>query len=750
LKRNPTRTEIETIAQTWSEHCKHKTFNSPVELSLIKNGKRKIVRFKNLFRETIVYATEKLNKKYCLSVFKDNAGIIEFDKNYGLCFKVETHNHPSAIEPYGGAETGVGGVIRDILGVGLGAKPILNTDNFCFAYPNKKYNLKKGFLTPHKIVNGVVEGVRDYGNRVGIPTVCGNVSFDDCYLYNPLVYVGCVGIIPKDCIEKKVEPGSFVFVIGGLTGKDGIGGATFSSADITEDTSSSHVQIGNAIVEKKVIDVILEARDEKLYTAITDCGAGGFSSAVGELAKDCGVCVNLEKVLLKDKEIKPWQIWLSESQERMVLVVPPKNIDRLIEICKKNDCNYYIIGEFTNNGKLTVKYNNYIVCDIDMEFLHKGLIKIKRKAIYKYPSMKNSFKKIKKSDIYDRFKSVISDLNVASKRWIIEQYDHEVIGQSVLKPFCSRNQSVPTDACVIWPSQCIGDFNLEKGFAVSHGINPRIAKISPYDMAFYCIDEAVRNILCVGADIKRAAMLDNFCSANPNKKTIMGEFVMAALGARDLAIKYSIPFISGKDSFYNQTRIGRKEYSIPTTLLISMIAPIENIRKIITSDFKSEDNPVYVIGRFLKGLGGSIYSYIFEKRNNFITSIDVSQNLKVYERVKKAMDLGYIISAHDVSDGGFVCAISEMSFGGIGFNVKIDDIVKKYNVSDIEVLFGECGSKIIVEVDKNFQKDFENLFKGIPFVKIGYTVKNRIVFNDIFDISIEEVRDLWELKNLKH
>ena len=680
----------------------------------------------------------------------DNAGIIEFNKKYGVCFKAETHNHPSAIEPYGGAETGVGGVIRDILGVGLGAKPILNTDNFCFAYPNKKYKLAKGFLTPHKIINGVVEGVRDYGNRVGIPTACGSVAFDDCYLYNPLVYVGCVGIIPKNCIKKKVNPGSYIFVIGGLTGKDGIGGATFSSADITEETSSSHVQIGNAINEKKVIDVIMEARDKGLYTAITDCGAGGFSSAVGELGAECGVEVNLENVLLKDSDIMPWQIWLSESQERMVLVVPPENISELINICKKNDCNYYIIGKFRNDGRLIVKYGDYVACDMHMDFLHRGVIKILKKAVYKYPVMKNSFKNIKRSDIYNRFKMVISDLNVASKRWIIEQYDHEVIGQSVLKPFCGSSQYTPTDACVIWPAHVIGDFNSWKGFAVSHGINLRVSKISPYDMAFYCVDEAVRNLVCVGAEIDKAAMLDNFCAGNPMRKNIMGEFTMSAIGARDAALAYSIPFISGKDSFYNQTRIDNKEYKIPTTLLISMIAPVRDVRKIVTSNFKYESNPIYVIGRFNKGLGGSIYASIFERGNNFITPIDCNENLKIYRKIKNAMDKGYIISAHDVSDGGFLCSICEMCFDGIGCDIDIATVIKKYSISEIEALFSECGSRIILEVDRKFEKDFKSIIKGIPHVRVGYTLKDKIIVKDIFETSVKEVRDIWELKGLKH
>ncbi len=745
LKRNPTRCEIETIAQTWSEHCKHKTFNGPVKLEILKDGKKQIKRFKNLFKETIVYATNKLNKKYCLSVFKDNAGVVAFNNRYALCFKTETHNHPCAIEPYGGAETGVGGVIRDILGVGLGAKPILNTDNFCFAYTDKKYDIGKSFLTPHKIVNGVISGVRDYGNKMGIPTAAGSVTFDDLYLYNPLVYVGCVGIIPKNKITKKVKPGQLIVVLGGKTGRDGIGGATFSSADITEETSSSHVQIGDAINEKKVLDVLMKARERNLYTAVTDCGAGGFSSAVGEMASEVGAKVYLDRVVLKDKNIEGWEIWLSESQERMVLAVDKNKFEELKRICEIEDCLYYVIGEFTGDKKLKVFYKNETIADLDMEFLHERLPKIEKKAKWIYPKMINKISKV--SDLEERFKKIISDLNVSSKRWIVEQYDHEVMAQTALKPFFGPKSSVPTDACVIWPNTVLNDKSF-KGFAVSHGIKPVLSLISPYDMSFYAVDEAIRNLVCVGADIKTVSILDNFCSANPNDPKIMGEFTMAALGARDAAILMEAPFISGKDSFYNQTRIGNKVYSIPTTLLISAIAIVKDIRKIITPNFKKEGSVIYVCGRFLKGLGGSIYHKIFEKENNFISQLDLKENRKLYLKLLKLMWDGKILSAHDVSDGGFIAAIAEMCFGGVGVEIDIDNIINKYEVSEIEALFGECGSKIIIEVDEKDKEKVEKTLKDFDFVKIGYCGGNKITVKNlsrkIIDLDINECKRIWE------
>lgn len=755
INRNPTRAEIETIAQTWSEHCKHKTFNSPCTLEIKRKNKRKLYKFDNLFKDTIVYATKKLNKPYCLSVFKDNAGIVELSENsdWGVCFKVETHNHPCAIEPYGGAETGVGGVVRDILGVGLGAKPVLNTDVFCFAYPDKRYKIEKGFLSPHKIISGVVSGVRDYGNKIGIPTSCGAVFFDDSYLYNPLVYVGCIGLIPKKYITKRVIPGCYIVVIGGSTGKDGVGGSTFSSRDISEDTSSSHVQIGHAINEKKVIDVLIKARDLGVYSAVTDCGAGGFSSAVGELACECGAVVDLDNVILKDTNIEGWQIWLSESQERMVLCVYEDKIDVLKRICEIEECQMYVIGKFSNDKKLRVYFKGECIVDLDMDFLHQGLPKIEKKAIWIEPEMKNVISKLNYTDYIDRFKKTISNLNVSSKRWIVEQYDHEVEGQTVLKPFCAINQRVPSDCCVIWTGQVTRELNSFNGFAVSCGLKPDMSKIDPYEMSKYSFDEAVRNLVCCGANITRAAVLDNFCVANPNDKYIMGEFALASMGAKDASIEFEIPFISGKDSFYNQTRIYKKVYKIPTTLLISAIAPVDDVRKIITPYFKKPSNPIYVLGKFKKGLGSSVYGNLFERSNNYISSIDLKENRKLYIRILEAMKKGYILSAHDVSDGGFACAIFEMGLCYIGAEINLKDVMNVYKVSEIEALFGECGSKIIVEVDLRKEKEFFEFMSGYPILKIGMTIPTPcLIFrnngNILFTSDIEEVRKIWERRVL--
>ena len=383
--REPTDIEIETIAQTWSEHCVHKTFKSRIEYT---ENEGPIEVIDGLFNSFIRRATAEIDKDWCVSVFVDNAGIIEFDDQYNITFKVETHNHPSAIEPYGGAGTGIGGVIRDTLGTGLGAKPILNTDVFCFGPPDLPFDqLPTGSLHPRRIFKGVVAGVRDYGNRMGIPTANGAILFDVRFTGNPLVFCGNVGLIPKNRCEKSVLPGDLILAVGGRTGRDGIHGATFSSLELDDASENlgSMVQIGNPIMEKKIVDVLMEARDRHLFRSITDCGAGGFSSAVGEMGSDTGAEVHLEKALLKYEGLAPWEIWLSEAQERMVLALPPENLQEMMALCQAESVEATALGEFTDSGALRVRYDGELVAELDMRFLHGGLPIPTKKAIWNAP-----------------------------------------------------------------------------------------------------------------------------------------------------------------------------------------------------------------------------------------------------------------------------------------------------------------------------------------------------------------------------
>ena len=456
-------------------------------------------------------------------MFADNAGVVKFDDESAVCFKVETHNHPSALDPYGGAATGIGGVIRDPMGTGMGAKPIANTDIFCFGLPDKKLDeIPKGVLHPRRIMKGVVAGVRDYGNRMGIPTVNGAIYFDDRYVANPLVFCGNVGLIPNDKCFKKTHSGNLIMVVGGRTGRDGIHGATFSSGEMTHEheTIFSHaVQIGNAITEKKMLDTLLQARDAELYDAITDCGAGGLSSAVGEMGEKTGAVVDLEKVPLKYAGLSYTEIWISEAQERMVISVKPENLEAISKIFANENVEATVIGTFTDDGKLTLRYNGTQVAQLDMEFLHDGLPKYSRKAVWKSPKL--SEPSIAAKDNYnDDLVGILSSYNVASKEWVIRQYDHEVQGASVIKPLSGITNDGPSDAAVLRPK-----YNSDRGIAISCGMNPLYGDIDPYWMALSGIDEAIRNLICVGARADRIAVLDNFCWGKCTRAETLGSLV---------------------------------------------------------------------------------------------------------------------------------------------------------------------------------------------------------------------------------
>ncbi|MDD5195340.1 MAG: AIR synthase-related protein, partial [Candidatus Omnitrophica bacterium] len=528
LKRNPTDCELETIATLWSEHCGHKTFRGIIKYQE-KDHRLKTVKkatINSLLKSTIMKATGEINKSECVSVFSDNSGVVKFDKDYNICFKVETHNHPSSLEPYGGASTGIGGVIRDILGTGCSAKPFASTDVFCFSPWHISYdNLPKGLLHPKRIIKGVIRGVRDYGNRMGIPTVAGAVLFDERFLGNPLVYCGTLGLLPKNKSFKKVRKGDLVILCGAKTGRDGIHGATFSSKELDEQTVAltSAVQIGNAIEEKKLTEAILRSRDKNLFTAITDCGAGGLSSAVTELAQEHGVKVELDRVPLKYKGLSYTDIWISESQERMVFFTQGNHLAELEEIFKEEDVEINVIGEVTDTHKLTLSYQNSTVCELDMDFIFH-LPKLEKQAIWvrkkeERPALRE------KNDYNADLKNMLASLNVACKDWVLREYDHEVQGGSVVKSIYGIEDIRVADASVVRPS-----LSNKKAVAIGMGINPYYSDIDPYHMAGLVIEEALRNVVCVGGSLKNTYILDNFCWGSPLDKEILGSLVRASLG----------------------------------------------------------------------------------------------------------------------------------------------------------------------------------------------------------------------------
>ncbi|HET9910029.1 MAG TPA: phosphoribosylformylglycinamidine synthase subunit PurS, partial [Anaerolineales bacterium] len=592
-QRDPTDVEFETIAQTWSEHCVHKTFKAKI----IKDDGQVI---DSLIKTFLKSATEEINAPWVISAFVDNAGIIDFDDEFEVSFKVETHNHPSAVEPFGGANTGVGGVIRDILGVS--AKPIANTDVLCFGPQDLNPNsLPEGVLHPRRIQSGVVAGVQDYGNKIGIPTVNGAILYDEGYIANPLVFCGCVGIAPKGKHRKNPQVGDRVILLGGRTGRDGLRGATFSSMTMdaqTGEVSGASVQIGDPITEKGLIDVIVRARDAGLYNDITDCGAGGLSSAVGEMASRLGCDVELRHVRLKYPGLAPWEIWLSEAQERMVLAVSPDDIPALQSLCDTFDTEFTDVGVFTGNGRLVVRYDGSIVVNLDNEFLHEGIPQRTLKAIIEMPVFDARVFEYQISKAKEHLLSLLSSPNVASKASVIRLYDHEVQGGTVVKPLTGIEADAPSDAVVIKPIGTRGT----KGIVLANGINPAYGKRDAYKMAWSVIDEAIRNAVAVGADPDRIAILDNFCWGDPLRAETLGTLVEACRGCHDAALFYGTPFISGKDSLNNEyLGIDGLRHSIPPTLLISAIGIVQDVNQSISMDLKEAGNYVYLIGEFSTG-----------------------------------------------------------------------------------------------------------------------------------------------------
>jgi phosphoribosylformylglycinamidine synthase len=728
LRRDPTDVELETIAQTWSEHCHHKTFRGNIDYTVIEGGRSTTQRINNLLKETIVKVTTTLNKPWCVSVFHDNAGVIKFDDQFNVCFKVETHNHPSALEPFGGANTGVGGVIRDILGTGLGARPVCNTDVFCFARPDYPFDaLPSGALHPRRVMKGVVSGVRDYGNKMGIPTVNGAICFDDRYVGNPLVFCGTVGLIPKKMEHKKVLKGDLIVVCGGRTGRDGIHGATFSSGDLTHESevvSSGAVQIGNPIEEKKVQDVLLKARDEGLYTALTDCGAGGLSSAVGEMGSELGARVDLEKVPLKYQGLNYAEIWISESQERMVMSVPAKNIERFKQIFAAENVDMAVIGDFPGTGRLELFYNGVRMADLDMDFMHHGIPRVTKKAVWAAPKTREP-KFAVPADLTPDLMRVLSDFNVCSKESIIRRYDHEVQGGSVVKPLAGPACDGPSDASVLRPR-----LGVDRGIAVSNGINPRFGELDPYWMAASAVDEAIRQIISVGGNLSKIALLDNFCWGNPDKPDRLGGLVRAAKGCHDFALAFGTPFISGKDSFYNEYNDKGKSIAIPGTILISAIGIVDDVTKSVTMDLKKAGNLLYAAGTTYDEWGGSVYLASRGVSGGQVPVVRAREAVRVFESLSKAVARGLAVSIHDCSEGGLAAAVAEMAFaGGLGAAFLARSVPYEGHANrDDMVLFSESNSRFVIEVPPENKVAFERTMKDVPCRLVGQVLADEAVF----------------------
>ncbi len=732
-QRNPTDVELQTISQTWSEHCYHKTFKGKIQL----NGKE----IDSLFKTYIAKATKQINPPWCFSVFEDNAGIVRFDKGYGIAAKVETHNHPSAVEPFGGAATGVGGVIRDILGVW--ADPIACTDVLGFGPLDYDYNkLPAGVKHPKYVYMGVTAGISAYGNNMGIPTVNGAIYFDDSYTGNVTVYCGCIGLLPLNKFIRNAKAGDWIFIAGGKTGRDGIHGVTFASAELTEkseEISRPAVQIADPIEEEKVKRAIIEIRNLQLGSATTDLGGGGLSSAVGETAEKygCGAKVDLDKVPLKYQGLAPWEIYISESQERMLITVPPENLDRVMAVFQKEDVEATAVGKLTNERHLQLTYFGKVVADLDMEFLFNPCKTTKTATIENIALTEPDFPQ--PENLTETLHQLLSAPNIASKESIIRSYDHEVKGNTTLKPL-QGEYAGPNNAAVLKPLD-----NSLKGLAISCGMNPNYGKIDTYWMAASAIDEAIRNNIAVGG--RRIALLDNFTWGNPEKPERLGSLARACEACYDFATAFRTPFISGKDSLYNESPLG----PITPTLLITAIGVIPNIQSTVSMDLKAPGNLLYLIGETFHELGGSEYYKLKGFLGASVPKVKGSKAKRTFKAVTKAIDLGLVKSCHDLSEGGLAVAAAEMAFaGGYGLEVDLRKVPGKSLSRDDFALFSESNSRFLIEVAKADKQGFEEIMKSKMCAEIGkVTQDSKLVIHGLnekitVDAQISSLRHSWK------
>ncbi len=768
LPANPTDVELEVLAQTWSEHCKHKEFAAEIKYKNLETGENKIIDslFKSYIRKSTEIIRERLEKagnNWLLKIFTDNAGVVRIDENNVFVWKVETHNSPSAIDPYGGAITGILGNNRDPLGTGIGgAKLLFNTNVLCFGKPDYDQELLPGQLHPKRIFEGVRHGIEDGGNKSGVPTVNGSIIFDDRYSGKPLVYCGTGGVMPSkfagvDSWLKPIDAGDLIVMAGGRVGKDGIHGATFSSAEIDENSPQSAVQIGSPITQKLVADFMQQAVVEGLIKSSTDNGAGGLSSSVGELAEiSGGAKVELDKVPLKYKNLKPWEIFISESQERMTFVVTPDKKDELFKLANEREVELSVIGEFTDTGYLDIRFNDERVAYLNMEFLHDGVPRKYMEAEYKAPDLNEPI--LPKIDNYNEImKQMMGSLNVCSRENVIRQYDHEVKGKSIIKPLMGNEGKNPQDAAVMRLN-----FEDYSGVAISNGICPKYSDLDAYEMSAGAFDEAVRQIISVGGKLPEIndksnrfwTVNDNFCvpdsyydpENNPDGKFKLAQLVQMNEALFDSSTFYNIPMTSGKDSMKNDFKYGAMKISVPPTILYSMVAKIDDVRKTVTSNFKASGDRIYVLGKTYDELGGSEFYKLFGELGANVPKVRKEEAFMLYRKIEKANDACLIESCHDISDGGLAVTAAESAFGG-QFGASLD----LSSIDDIDFnakMFSESHSRFVASVREENQAAFEELMQGEATL-IGYVTddKNFVVSDsgkEIVNIPMKILQDCWD------
>ena len=758
----PTDVELECLAQTWSEHCKHKIFASKIHHIDTVTGEEVVID--SIFKTHIMKPTHDMQKEvdWLLSVFHDNSGVIAWDDEWSICMKAETHNSPSALDPYGGAMTGIVGVNRDILGTGLGARPIANTDVFCFGPPDWEGNLPDNLFHPSRVLRGVHAGVRVGGNESGIPTVNGAIVFDDRYIGKPLVYCGTVGIMPRrlpDGRESHIKTpvaGDIVYMVGGKVGYDGIHGATFSSLELTEESPSSAVQIGDPITQKKMIDMILEARDTGLITCITDNGAGGLSSSIGEMASYTNGCeIDLAKVPLKQAGLSAWEILVSESQERMTVAVKAEDCAAFDALAALHEVEATPVATFTDSGVFHVKYEAATVAYLPIEFLHDGVPQLQLESEWTPPQLVD-FIAPEAADHSTLLIDMLARPNIASKETWVRQYDHEVIAQTAIKPFVGVKRDGPGDAGLIAPIH--GD---PHGIVISCGIAPRYSDIDAGAMAAASIDEAVRNAVCAGVDVDKIAGLDNFCwpDSIESVKTPDGKFKLAQLVRANRELErvcraYRLPCVSGKDSMKNDYGTGEKKISIPPTLLFSLFGDQPDVRFTATSDLKQAGDRLYLVGRSHDELGASEIAFMLKESGN-VEGIGGTppqlkhpeRNLNTYRTLSQAIQNGLIQTAHDCSEGGVGVAVAEMCIGGrLGATIDLDGTGDE---SLWARLWGESLGRFVVAVNPSKETEFVQWMSGHPLTLLGDAVDNNTLtikdgYDEIVSTQVEAMVESWQ------
>jgi phosphoribosylformylglycinamidine synthase II len=739
LDRDPTDVELETLAQTWSEHCAHKTFRASIDLH---DGiaSRQVEPLMRQLRNS----TENMAAPFVRSAFVGNAGVIEFTPGTTLAVKAETHNHPSAVEPFGGANTGVGGVIRDVLGIAH--RPIAVTNVLCFGPSDLPLaDLPEGSLHPLRIRAGVVDGVADYGNKIGLPTIAGAVLYDPAYTTNPLVFAGCIGSADARPVHDGPFPGDRVVVLGGATGRDGIRGATFSSATMdatTGEVAGASVQIGDPIVEKLLIDALVGAED--LFSAITDCGAGGLSSAVGEMAEGIGADVELDLVPRKYPGLEPWEVWLSEAQERMVVAVPPAMLRALADRCDRFGVELADIGEFTGTGQLVVRSGGVVVADLDTVFLHDGRPQRRMNATT-VPRIRDRDGERAVADPMGVLLDLLSHPNIASKEAIIRRYDHEILGSTVIRPLVGVHADGPGDGVVIAPPAT------REGFAVGIGVNPWYGLHDPEHMAIAVVDEAIRNVVAVGADPDRVALLDNFSWGDPRRESTLGELVEAVAGCCVAADLYGAPFVSGKDSLNNEY-IGNdgQRHAVPPTLVITAIAHVPDADACISSDLTAPGNVLLMVGRTRAEFAGSHLDLVIQERMSRKLMVGAhgpvagevgpapAPDLDApdrYRRLHRAIRSGLVRSCHDLSEGGFAVALAEMCIGG-----RLGATIRHLPHRDVATaLFAESIGRLIVEVEPGDVDTFTAQMNGEVAILGAVTADGILDFDQAGSVDVVEL-----------